>query len=165
MDLNKITQLAQHLDSVDPDNFQNIIEQIREFYQTTTDLQPLGTAIQRLAYHVITMKDVPNTHVPFLEQIIHDLLIKSIRNSLNIGFDAMRCIFDFNNNFYKSAHLDPNLDFPIGKERALPNYTPEIGETCDVIKPYITSTSYCVWTRCTVLSYENGKYTVQYINT
>ena len=77
----------------------------------------------------------------------------------------MRYIFDFNNSFYKSAHLDPNLDFPIGVERPLANYTPEIGETCDVIKPYITSTSFCVWTRCAVLAYENGKYTVQYENT
>lgn len=35
----------------------------------------------------------------------------------------------------------------------------------DVVKPYITSTSYCTWTRGILISKENKKYTVKYENT
>jgi hypothetical protein len=33
------------------------------------------------------------------------------------------------------------------------------------VKPYITSTSYCSWTRGILVSKENKKYTVKYDNT
>jgi hypothetical protein len=35
----------------------------------------------------------------------------------------------------------------------------------DVVKPYITSTSFCCWTRGILLSKDNKKYTVKYENT
>jgi hypothetical protein len=61
--------------------------------------------------------------------------------------------------------LDRNLDFPIGRANPLPRYHPQINEECDVVKPYITTTSPCTWVRCTVLSISNnGVYIIKYCN-
>lgn len=40
-----------------------------------------------------------------------------------------------------------------------------MGEDVDVVKPYVTSTSYCAWTRGTLIAREGKKYTVRYVNT
>ena len=48
--------------------------------------------------------------------------------------------------------------------RKLSFYEPEVEEEVDVVKPYITSTSYCAWTRCKIISKENKKYTLKYHN-
>lgn len=44
-------------------------------------------------------------------------------------------------------------------------FEPEVGDRVDVVKPYITSTSFCSWTRAVLLAKENKKYTVKYDNT
>lgn len=89
----------------------------------------------------------------------------AIGNDFRVGFDAMRFIFNLNADYYKSANLDLSLAYPIGKDHPLPQYSPAAGEECDVVRPYITSTSFCGWTRCTVLEVDNNKYTLQYANT
>ena len=33
-----------------------------------------------------------------------------------------------------------------------------------MVKPYITSSSYCSWTRCKVINKDNKKYTIKYHN-
>ncbi len=67
--------------------------------------------------------------------------------------------------YYKHNNLDTSLKHPLGFNRKLNYYEPEVGEEVDVVKPYITSTGYCAWTRGTLLSKENKKYTVKYHNT
>lgn len=39
-----------------------------------------------------------------------------------------------------------------------------MGELCDVVRPYITSTSICGWTRCVVQEIENNRFTFKYVN-
>lgn len=68
------------------------------------------------------MKDPPVEIIPYLEQIIKDIIITSIRNEFSVGFDAMRCIFDSNSSFYKSAHHDPHLQYPLGHQRPIQTY-------------------------------------------
>lgn len=82
-----------------------------------------------------------------------------------MGYDALRFIFNSSSEFYKTARADLGLKFPIGVSRPLERYEPAPGEECDVVRPYITSTSFCGWTRCTVLEVDAGKYTLQYVNT
>lgn len=61
--------------------------------------------------------------------------------------------------------LDRNLDFPIGRANPLPRYSPQVNEECDVVKPYITTTSPCSWVRCTILSINsNNTYTIKFAN-
>lgn len=67
--------------------------------------------------------------------------------------------------YYKHHSLDPLLRHPLGINRKLNYYEPEVGEEVDVVKPYITSTSYCAWTRGTLIAREGKKYTVKYANT
>lgn len=66
--------------------------------------------------------------------------------------------------FYKHNNLDPTLKYPLGMNRKLNYYQPEVGEEIDVVKPYVTSTSYCGWTRGVLIS-KDKKYTVLYANT
>lgn len=81
-----------------------------------------------------------------------------------IGADALRYIFDASQTFYKGARIDQNSEYPLGLTRPLQKYTPQVGEECDVIRPYITSVGTCWWTRCKVTSFENGKYGIEYLN-
>jgi hypothetical protein len=54
--------------------------------------------------------------------------------------------------FYKHSNIDSNMKYPLGYNRKLTWYEPENEEEIDVVKPYITSTSFCSWTRGTLLS-------------
>ena len=74
-------------------------------------------------------------------------------------------IFDYGSDFYKHNNLDPTLKFPLGQNRPLNWYEPEVDSNVDVVKPYITSTSFCCWTRGALISKEPKKYTVKYENT
>lgn len=40
-----------------------------------------------------------------------------------------------------------------------------MGEEVDVVKPYVTSTSYCAWTRGTLVARDGKKYILKYANT
>lgn len=94
--------------------------------------------------------DIKPDSLPHYEQIIDDIIICSINNYFLVGFDALRSIFNTNAEFYKKANVDLAMKFPLGIHRPLINYEPKVGEECDVVKPYITSTSYCGWVRCKV---------------
>lgn len=63
----------------------------------------------------------------------------------------MRFVFNPSSEFYKTSNIDMSLNYPLGKDRPFEQYNPMEGEDCDTVKPYITSTSFCGWTRCTVL--------------
>ena len=97
------------------------------------------------------IKDVKNECVEHYEALIDTLIKLSIESEYQVGFDAIRLIFCHNSEFYKTANLDPTLNYPLGKDRPLVQHFPKVGEECDVVKPYITSTGFCGWTRCTVV--------------
>ena len=119
----------------------------------------------RMTEHIMNLKDVKDNVVDFLEDLIDTAIVISIRKDFRVGFDALRMVFNCNSEFYRTARNDSTLKYPIGLQRPLPKYCPAIGEECDVVRPYITSTSFCGWTRCTVLEIDGNKYTLQYINT
>ena len=97
-----------------------------------------------------------------LEQCIYDVITKSASSEFRVGSEALKAIFDCSSDYYKHSNQDPSLKFPLGHNRKLNWYEPEVGESVDVVKPYITSTSFCSWTRGILVGKENKKYTVKY---
>lgn len=94
-----------------------------------------------------------------------DVISTSVHSHFKIGTQALRYIFDTSMHYYKQNNLDTSQRQPLGVTRQLNFYEPQIGEQVDIVKPYITSTGYCCWTRATFLAKENKKYTVKYSNT
>jgi hypothetical protein len=89
----------------------------------------------------------------------------AIQHRFVVGSESLRMLFDSNAEYYKYNMLDRNIDYPIGRDNPLERYFPEVNEECDVVKPYITTTSPCGWVRCLVLNItNNGVYTVKYAN-
>lgn len=102
---------------------------------------------------------------PLVDQCIFDIINKSIAAEFKIGSEALKMIFDSTLDYYKYNNQDPTLKYPLGHNRALNWYEPEEGENIDVVKPYITSTSYCGWTRALLVEKANKKYVLKYENT
>ena len=97
------------------------------------------------------LKEVREDLLDGLEHLIDEAILISIRWEFRVGFDAIRCIFNTAADFYKGNRNDMSLKYPLGVNRPLSNYSPSIGEECDVVRPYITSNNICGWTRCKVL--------------
>lgn len=51
----------------------------------------------------------------------------TLKNSFKIGWQACQFIFNASIEFYKTASPDPQLAYPIGKNRNLPQYNPLVG--------------------------------------
>ena len=57
------------------------------------------------------------------------------------------------------------MQYPIGKDNALVEFTPTLNEECDAVRPYISCTSVSTWSRCLFLGMnENGVATVKFSN-
>lgn len=82
-----------------------------------------------------------------LEDCVSEIITQATESDFKIGHEALRCIFDTNNEYYKHTNLDLTGRQPLGEDRPLNWYEPEVGEAVDVVKPYITSTGFCGWTR------------------
>lgn len=129
------------------------------------DEQTLSLALLKLAEHIMRLRPFSELILDMVEQCIYDIILKSVEKEFKVGSEALRCIFDFSSEYYKHNRLDPSLKNPLGLGRPLNWYEPEVGEAVDVVKPYITSSSFSGWTRGILLSKENKKYTVKYDNT
>lgn len=153
------------LEIVDPAKLPELVTEIKailEDYQT--DPAKLAPALFKLCEEVMKLKDVKNEYVTHYEDLICNVIRITAKYEFKIGFDSLRFVFNLNSEFYKSANLDASLAFPIGRDRPLQQYRPAVGEVCDVVRPYITSTSICGWTRCIVREIANTKYTIEYLN-
>ena len=96
---------------------------------------------------------------------LKDAIDTALRTQFRVGSVTLRQIFDCNANLYKQNNLDTNQRYPLGPNRLIDFMEPEVGQDVDVVKPYITSTGYCAWTRGTLIGKEAKKYTVKYDNT
>lgn len=141
------------------------LDKIRSYYSELTDPQLLSFAYFKMAEQVMRSKALPEPLLAFHDQCIYDVIERAVLSEYRVGSEALRCIFDLNMEYYKHNNLDPSLRNPLGLNRKLNYYQPEVGEEVDVVKPYVTSTSYCAWTRGRLLSIDNKKYTVKYQNT
>lgn len=55
--------------------------------------------------------------------------------------------------------------YPIGRSNPLPSFVPTVNEECDVVRPYISCTSVCTWSRCLFLGMnEHGVASVKFSN-
>ena len=93
---------------------------------------------------------------------LKDAINTAIETKFRVGSITLRQIFDCNANLYKQNNLDTNQRYPLGINRTLNYIEPEVGEDVDVVKPYLTSTGYCAWTRGTLVGREGKAYTVKY---
>ena len=72
--------------------------------------------------------DVKPEYLPYYEQIADDIIICSIDNYYQVGYDALRNIFNASAEFYKKADHDTAMRFPLGRDRPLTSYRPAVGE-------------------------------------
>ena len=154
MELKEFIALVKKLENQDPKQMPDLIAQIKQGLQefaAKENLDDLGNSIYKLCEHIMTLKDIKEDILEYLEHLIEEAITLSISKDFRVGFDALRCVFNTASEFYKTNRNDMSLKHPIGLNRPLSNYSPKIGEECDVVRPYITSTSFCGWTRCTVL--------------
>lgn len=118
----------------------------------------------KISETIMRIKNInPESH-DFLEECIKDIIKISVSKRFAVGTEALRNIFNTEAEFYKHSRLDIESRFPLGKRHPLHYYEPEVGEECDIVKPYISSITYCGWTRCTVIAKEGKKYLVKYAN-
>ena len=77
---------------------------------------------------IMNSKEVKDDVVGHFEELIDCAIITSIKNNFQVGFDALRLIFNATSEFYKTARIDSSLKYPIGIDRPLVQYYPKIGE-------------------------------------
>lgn len=125
---------------------------MRRYYEECTDPGSLGFILFKMVEHVVKSKQLPEHTQQLYEQCVFDVIDRTIDSEFRTGSEALRFLMDTSMEYYKHHSLDPTLRHPLGINRRLNYYEPEVGEEVDVVKPYVTSTSYCAWTRGTLLA-------------
>jgi hypothetical protein len=118
----------------------------------------------KLSEFIVTRTSVNPELLEFFESCIKDTIRIAVRRKFWVGVEALRNIFNTEAEFYKHARLDSELKYPLGIRHPINNYRPEVGEECDIVKPYLSNITYCGWTRCTVIAKDGNKLIVKYAN-
>ena len=155
-----------NLENTPPDKTQDVLQYIRNFYdQVSSDQPALSFSMYKVADYIMRLKAVNQDIRALVEQCIFDIINKSLSQEFRVGSQALKVIFDTACEYYKHNNLDPTLRYPLGINRQLNWYEPEAAQSIDVVKPYISSTNYCGWSRGILLEKESKKYVLKYDNT
>ena len=166
MDNNLLTSLLSSLEGARGVDATSLKDQWTTLVTTCTDPQTINSALARTAEFIMRLHEVNDgQRLLELEDILLRILFVGLNSRFSYGLEAARHIFNVKAEYYEYNCIDRNLDFPIGRLHPLPKFVPTINEECDVLKPYVTCTAPCVWTRCLVLnSNEQGVTTIKFAN-
>lgn len=112
----------------------------------------VNAMVFQTAEFIMRLKEVQDSdRLRELEEILNKIVLLAVNSRFVYGLEAMRVIFNSKSEFYEYNNLDRALAYPIGRENPLPGFVPTINEECDVVRPNLSCTTVCTWSRCLFL--------------